>query len=95
MKTIISTVDSKTFLFKITISTEHGHFSITADGKNRCGCLHEEILDYRPDLKCFVDLHLSDIKGQPMHTEEMVGIGWRKWREFHSVMSHQKPKNSV
>ncbi len=56
----------------------HEDFSITANfwtpqkariGKNweMGGCCHDEILALRPDLKPFVDLHLSDWEGRPMH----------------------------
>lgn len=56
----------------------HEDFAITADfwtpKKARIdrfyecgGCCHDEILALRPDLKPFVDLHLSDWEGRPMH----------------------------
>ncbi len=56
----------------------HEDFSITAtfwtpkkariDQNYECGgCCHDEILALRPDLKPFVDLHLSDWEGRPMH----------------------------
>ena len=59
----------------------HDDFAITAMGRYKdhtnkydpwdmCGCCHEEILKLRPDLKPFVDLHLSDSKGAPMYTIE-------------------------
>jgi hypothetical protein len=56
----------------------HNDFSITADAWKKdkpksdryhlyAGCAHDEILKARPDLKIFVDLHLSDVTGAPMH----------------------------
>jgi len=56
----------------------HQDFAITASiwekGKalndRNCiagGCCHEEIIKARPDLQIFVDLHLCDYKGIPMH----------------------------
>lgn len=58
----------------------HQDFSITADiyqkGKPKIdrylicgGCCHDEILKARPDLKIFVDLHLSDYNGVPYAVE--------------------------
>jgi len=62
----------------------HPDFSITADfwkpGRSRTdryfsmgGCCHDEILKIRPDLKPFIDLHLCDFKGAPMHC---IANGW-------------------
>lgn len=59
----------------------HEDFSITATfweiGKRRVdknfitsGCCHEEILKHYPELKLFVDLHLCDFKGAPIHAVE-------------------------
>lgn len=59
----------------------HQDFAITADiyekGKPKTdryfiagGCCHDEIIAARPDLKIFVDLHLCDYKGIPMHAVE-------------------------
>lgn len=59
----------------------HQDFAITADiwekGKpmndRYCimgGCCHEEILKVHPELQIFVNLHLCDYKGIPMHAVE-------------------------
>lgn len=59
----------------------HADFAITANiyeaGKPRTdryliagGSCHEDILDARPDLGIFVDLHLSDTQGVPMYAVE-------------------------
>ncbi len=56
----------------------HQDFSITGDiyeaGKPKIdryfisgGCIHEEILKHFPQFKPFIDLHLCDYKGIPMH----------------------------
>lgn len=56
----------------------HADFSITAtvyekdkpkNDRNTicCGCCHESILEARPDLKLFIDLHLADVTGVPMY----------------------------
>lgn len=51
------------------------YFSITANSIHACGCLHDEILEVMPELKPFVDLHLSDLNGIPMHAVEN-GFYW-------------------
>ena len=75
-----------TIKIRLDDECENGHqdFSITGDiyqkGKPKTdryflsgGCIHEEILKVRPDLKIFVNLHLSDYDGVPMHpTANMI-----------------------
>lgn len=53
---------------------KHPHFSLTADISHNgiftsCGCQHDEILKFFPDLADMAALHLSDINGVPMHAE--------------------------
>ena len=72
-------------IVKIRLNDEckngHQDFSITGTfweiGKFRndrnmtnAGCCHDEILAHFPELKIFVDLHLSDCKGRPMYAVE-------------------------
>jgi len=70
--------------FLITISTDgcggRPYFSITADlkykgGGSCCGCMHKDVLKVAPEFKPFVDLHLSNLDGIPMHAEEN-GFYW-------------------
>ena len=86
MKKQITKKHSEGFI-RINISTDGSggrpYFSITADlcadstfrGSkiHACGCLHDEILAVCPELKPFVDLHLSELDGSPSHAEEN---GW-------------------
>lgn len=71
------------FIIEIRLDDEckNGHidFAITAMAwykSNKttecdcCGCMHDEILKIRPDLKPFIDLHLCDRKGVPMYAIE-------------------------
>jgi hypothetical protein len=62
----------------VTIETENNYFSVTGSlyeakkpkvDKNliTCGCIHNDILKFYPELKMFVDLHLSDLEGRPMY----------------------------
>lgn len=62
----------------------HEDFAITATAWEKgkrltdrnniyCGCCHEEILKVHPELKMFVDLHLSSYEGVPMYALEN---GW-------------------
>lgn len=65
---------------KISLNDEckngHQDFSITATGYEKAGnyfvdsfsgCCHKEILDFFPEFKIFVDLHLCDYSGSPIH----------------------------
>lgn len=67
-----SLTDTEGNPFTITVSISPT-IKITALGKNRCGCLHDEIFQYRPDLKPFIELHLCDEDGTPLHSFEN---GW-------------------
>ena len=73
--------DGNRLVIKVRLNDEckngHQDFSITADAykgnlntdRNFLygGCCHEEILKVEPSLKMFVDLHLCDYTGAPMH----------------------------
>lgn len=76
------TIGKEHIIVKITLDDDckngHQDFAITADiyeaGKPKtdryhiaAGCCHEEILRAFPQFKIFVDLHLCDYKGNPMH----------------------------
>lgn len=67
-----------------TVDTSRGYFSITGsiypsedayrlgndDSVFACGCLHEEIGQNIPELRDFIEMHLSDVEtGEPMHAE--------------------------
>lgn len=74
-KSLFITVTAKAYTCG---NNAHPHFSVTADiykpGKSRdpiaCGCMHEEVLRYFPELNPLVDLHLSNADdGEPMHGE--------------------------
>ncbi len=75
-------VEGNDLIIEITLNDEckngHQDFAITATGYQKdkphidryflySGCCHDEILKVRPDLKIFVDLHLCDYTGCPMH----------------------------
>lgn len=56
---------------------ERPHWSVQGEERNLrrqgdyqvecCGCMHDEVLRYFPDLAPLVALHLSDDLGRPMH----------------------------
>lgn len=95
--------DGNTMHIKIRLNDEgkngHQDFAITASiwekGKPQIdkywimgGCCHEEILKSHPELKIFVDLHLCDYKGIPMHA---VANGYYHLRQGFNVT---KPSDS-
>lgn len=59
---------------KATISIENC-FSITGETKYSSGCIHELIIEHFPEFQPFVDLHLSNIQGVPMHAVDN-GFYW-------------------
>lgn len=74
--------------FQITISLEYKRFSLTCLGYGKRkelesgGADHTTILELRPDLKIFADLHLSDLSGLPMHAIEN---GWHWLQNDHKA----------
>lgn len=78
----VRTKEGNTLIIKIRLNDEckngHQDFSITGELYQKdkpmndrniisCGYIHDEILTARPDLKIFVNLHLCDYLGIPMH----------------------------
>lgn len=91
---------------RINISTDgcvpnRPYFSITADlcadstfrdsKIHACGCLHDEILSVCPELKSFVDLHLSDLDGVPMHAE---ANGWHWLAKAAGIPQQWEPEQN-
>ena len=84
MRTTIKTSTKEFPKFHIDVRCDdecnngHDTFSITGSAwtnRNKRdsdigGCIHDEILKIRPDLKLLVDLHLSDGDGVPMYAVE-------------------------
>jgi len=60
--------------FSLNDDCHNGHedFSITGETRVKgkietCGCIHEEIAKYFPELKKFISLHLCNYDGTPMY----------------------------
>lgn len=71
----------------------HEDFSVTAqiyrDGRGYGGgCCHDHILELQPSLKLFVDLHLSDFRGAPMHAVENAFYWYAGWKRLAHVDCH-------
>lgn len=54
------------------ISTEPNYFSITGTVFNEkdweaSGCIHDQIMEYFPELEILIELHLNDLDGKPMY----------------------------
>lgn len=56
--------------FAITANIYEGNKPTTDRNMIAAGCCHSKILAARPELGIFVDLHLSDYSGVPMHAVE-------------------------
>lgn len=57
---------------QVCISTEDNYFSITGtvfngDDWEVSGCIHDEIMEYFPELELLIDLHLNSLDGKPIH----------------------------
>jgi hypothetical protein len=70
------------------IGNRRPHFSVTAEVKEpckrepqMCGCLHELVLEYWPELAPVVALHGSTDDGVPMHAEQngLYRLGFTEW----------------
>jgi hypothetical protein len=97
------TVGRETITVKIRLNDEckngHEDFSATGEvyevGKPRIdkymisyGCVHEYILKAFPELKTFVDLHLSDANGVPTHA---IANGYYHLRQgFNNLKPHEE-----
>lgn len=54
------------------ISTESNYFSITGtvfneNGWAASGCIHDEIMEYFPELALLIELHLNYLDGKPLY----------------------------
>ncbi|NLV87588.1 MAG: hypothetical protein GX025_10310 [Clostridiales bacterium] len=54
------------------ISTEPNYFSITGTVFNKkdwetSGCIHDQIMEYFPELELLIDLHLNYLDGKPIY----------------------------
>ncbi len=103
LKHKISITEKANCVISIRLNDEcnngHEDFSITATfwelNKTRrdvnmymSGCCHEEILKFRPDLKIFVDLHLNDFRGYPVHYVENAFYNLKN--KYNSQMTKTK-----
>jgi len=83
MKKLINKQTREGFL-SVKIETTNNYFSVTSElwsskrtfeSRNEkyldcCGCIHDTILKYMPELKPIIDLHLSSLEGVPIHAVE-------------------------
>ena len=100
-KQIVHVVGNKKLVIDIRLSDDckngYDEFAMTADiyekAKNNrwvnvgCGCCHEEILKYCPNLAIFEKLHLRNYIGQPMYAVEN-GLYWIKEGRRDIIKSH-------
>jgi hypothetical protein len=92
---LTKTIGLKTVKATIRLDDEckngHEDFSITGEVyyKGRlesCGCCHEDILEFYPEFKIFIDLHLCQFDGTPMYAIEN-GFYHLENKQYHRVKS--------
>ena len=96
------TIDKEENILEINIETSNNYFSITGTiwekskpktDKNiiSCGCIHDNILEVRPNLKNLIELHLSSLDGIPMYAVEN---GYYFYQIINGTALHHKKEET-